>query len=263
MNTISIVLGLAVLIGLALFVLVTWVRNSSSPLADSLRAMFKSKEKDAAEAVDSVQNRVNSGLLKKDELVSMARGGLYKVKIILAERELAVTKWQKELDQARDDKDLAYKHDDHAAFNAACRNYDHAVLMLTTATTTRDQIKALVAKMEDQVDAQHDEKDAMEQEGAELAATAVVDDTNVKVNEAEAGLTKADGGKSDFTKAHELADKLHARSSAASDSAGGMTEREREANALKALHTQVAKTNVDEEWNRVGERLASEMSVAK
>lgn len=253
MNTLWIVLVVVVVIGGYL-----WIRNSKSPLADSLRAMFKGKEKEAADMVDSVQNRVNSGLLKQEELVRLARTGLYKVKIILAEREQAVTTWQQKLDQARADKDLARGKENRDAFAAACRDYDHAVVMLTTATAARDQVKALVAGMEDQVDDQHDQQDVMEQEGAELAAAAVVDDTNAKVNEAKAGLTKADGGKNDFAKAHEIADKLHARASAATSAAGGLTQREREATALAALRADVKKTNVDDEWNRVGDRLASE-----
>jgi hypothetical protein len=254
---------LLVAIAFLVLIFVIWVRNSASPFADSLRAMFKSKEKEAADAVDSVQNRVNSGLLKKDDLISLARTGLYNVKIILAEREQAVSKWQKELDLARSDKDLAHQHDNREAFAAACRNYDHAVTMLTSATTARDQINTLISQMETQVDAQRDEKDAMEEEGAQLAAAAVIDDTNAKVNEAQAGLTKADGGRSDFAKAHQLADKLHARSSAASGAAGGLTQHEREVNALKALRTTVNKTNVDDEWNRVGERLAGESKSAQ
>ena len=88
----------------------------------------------------------------------------------------------------------------------------------------------------------------------------MVDDVTAKVNEAKAGLTKADGGKSDMVKAQELASKLHARSTAAVGAAGGLTQREREVNALQALHANVAKTNVDDEWNRVGDKIASPKS---
>jgi hypothetical protein len=251
---------LIVIVVVAVICGIYWVATSSNPLANSLRAMVNSKTKEAADSVDSVQNRVNSALLKQNDLVALARGGTYQVKITLEERQQAVDEWQRKLDQADKDKVLARKSGNRDAFAAACHNYDQAVTNLTSATAARDQIKGLVAQMENQVDAQYDERDEMEERGAQVAAQAVVDDVTAKVNEAKAGLTKADGGKSDMVKAQELASKLHARSTAAVGAAGGLTQREREVNALQALHANVAKTNVDDEWNRVGDKIASPKS---
>ena len=249
---VTIILFLVVLVAIALI----WVFSSKSPLASALRGRISGKEQEAADWVDSVQSRLDTALLKHKQLIDMARSGLYKVKITLAERNQEVDHWQKEADQAAQDKVLARNANNRDAFAAACANYDHAIAMLGPATAARDQIATLVTQMEQQVDVEHNNQDAMEIEAATTAASAVVDETAAKIGEAKAGLSKDDGGTSDMEKARQIAAKLHGRAMAASGVADGMTEHERQVNALKALHADAAKTNVDDEWKAVGDKIS-------
>jgi hypothetical protein len=247
MNALLPVLGVAVVA-----VAIIWVFTSSSPLAEALRAQFKSKEKQAADHVDQVQARLDSAVMKKDALIAMARQGTYQVNIKLAEAERMVQQYQGQLDQAQQDKQLAFKAGNRTAFAEACREVDRANTQLAGWISSRDQIKSLLANMRSRVDQEYDEKSEMEEEAARLAANDTVNQASATMDEAAAHLGNTDDGSRDMEKARQMVGAGHDRGVAAHNAATqGLSDQEQAQKDLKALRAQATATNADAEWARM------------
>ena len=233
---------------------VLYVLISPDPFASAIRAKIPFWQRKAANAVDTVDARVEAAKSAQRGTVQKGRRSLYDLKIMLAES-------QQELDgviaEIEDDKKalaLARKNGDKDAFATLVAELNRDTAFHAELLESHQKLIEELKALEVGVDEQRDKENVLTQQGRVMVAQARVADMVAGVNEALAGLTD-NSADAHMAEAEKILRRTTARANASKAAAEGLTPNER-AEKKAAAYIKQAKSgttgvNVDDLWNQM------------
>ena len=166
-------------------IVVLWIAISPDPLASAIRSKIPFLARKGANAVDTVDARIEAAKAAQHGTVIKGRHSLYELNILLAESEQDITRLDGEIDD--DDKAiaLARKNEDRPAFDALVIELNNDSEERATALQSHQELLDELKALEVGVDEQRKKERLLEQKGRVMISRDRVADMTIGVNEVQ------------------------------------------------------------------------------
>lgn len=237
----------------AAILFVLYVLISPDPFASALRAQIPFLQRKGANAVDSVDARVEAAKQAQEGTVRFGRKSLYDIQVELASSKINLDRAKIAINDDNQALALAKKNNDRDAFNTLVQHLNNDTAYYNGLVENHEAIVEQLKSLEVTVDDQEQKEKMIDMQGSLMISKARVADVVEQVNKAQAGLTD-NGADAHMKAAQKILDRKTSGAMAATVAAGGLTQGERD-EKLAQKYVQQAKTgagiSADDLWAKM------------